>query len=92
MLALFENDRWINNFDHANKMAKLLEEKFLEKGIEIYYPVESNVVFCVVDEDTLEKMCTKYDLKYWYKDKKVVRIVTTFSTSKDEIEELMLSI
>ena len=50
------------------------------------------MVFCVVDEDTLEKMCTKYDLKYWYKDKKVVRIVTTFSTSKDEIEELMLSI
>lgn len=89
MLALFENNRWINNFDYANKMAKLLEELLNEKGIKSYYPVESNMVFCVVNESTLDKMREKYDLKYWYKDKKVIRIATTFATTKEEIYELV---
>ena len=56
MLSLFQNERWIHNFDHANQMAKMLESKLKEKGIEIYYPVQSNMVFCVLDENTLSKI------------------------------------
>lgn len=92
MLALFENDRWIHNFNNANKMAKLLENELIKKGIEIVFPVESNVIFCVLDEETLSKMCEVYDLKYWYKDKKIVRIVTTFATTKEEIMKLAATV
>ena len=89
MTALFKEDRWIFNFRHANRMAKLLEEKLKQKGIGIYYPVESNVVFCVMEKETLERIGKKYDLKYWYKDRKVVRLATTFSTSEQEITDLI---
>ena len=92
MLSLFQNDRWIHNFDHANKMAKLLEAGLKEKGIEIYYPVESNMVFCVIDEKILSKMNEEYDLKYWYKDKKIVRIATTFATTEADIKNLVSKI
>ncbi len=92
MLSLFRNDRWIHNFDHANKMAKLLEAGLKEKGIEIYYPVESNMVFCVIDKAILSKMCVEYDLKYWYKDKNVVRIATTFATTEADIINLVSKI
>lgn len=89
MLALFENDRWIRNFDHANKMAKRLGELLTEKGIPLYLPVESNMVFCVLEEEQLEKMCACYDLKYWFQEQKVVRIATTFATEEAEIMQLV---
>jgi len=92
MHTLFKNDRWINNFEHANKMAKALETALKNKGIEIVLPVESNVVFCVIDEQTLTKICEYFDLKYWFKDKKVVRIATTFATTEDEIMKLVSAI
>ena len=61
---------------------------FKEKGIEVYYPVESNMVFCVINEKILSKMNEEYDLKYWYKDKKIVRIVTTFATTEADINAI----
>lgn len=89
MLALFQNERWIRNFDHANKMAKLLEGLLREKNIPIYYPVESNMVFCVMEQDILSKVCAEYDLKYWYADKRVVRIATTFATTEEDVARLV---
>ncbi len=91
MLALFRDDRWIRNFSHANKSAKLLADKLQEKGIEICYPVESNMVFCVMEEDLLAKINEKYDLKYWFKDQKIIRIATTFSTDEADIHALIAS-
>ena len=92
MVALFKEDRWIKNFDHANKMAKLLEEKLGQKGIKPYFPVQSNMMFAVIEESVLNKMRKSYDLKYWFDDKKVVRIATTFATTEDDIERLVGSI
>ena len=89
MTALFKEDRWIVNFRHANRMAKLLEGELQKKGIGIYYPAESNVVFCVMEKETLERIGEKYDLKYWYKDRKVVRLATTFSTTEAQVMDLI---
>lgn len=89
MCALFEGERWIANFRQANEMAKLLESELLARGIEIYLPVESNMVFCVMEQEILDKLCREYDLKYWFADKKVVRIATTFATKKEDILRLV---
>lgn len=89
MLTLFKNDRWIKNFGHANDMAKLLEKLLIQKGIHPYLPVESNVLFCKIEEEALEKLRTAYDLKYWFEDKKVVRITTTFSTDEKDVMGLV---
>lgn len=88
MLALFEDDRWIKNFEHANKMAKLLEERLREKGITPYFPVESNVLFCVLEEQVLQEMRAVYDLKYWFEDKKVARLAMTFATTEEDVMRL----
>ena len=88
MLTLFENDRWIRNFEHANQMAQLLERKLVQKGIAPYFPVQSNMVFCVIEEDLLRRIREKFDLKYWFEDQKVVRIATTFSTAEEDILQL----
>ena len=89
MCSLFDGDRWIKNFDHANKMAKLLEAELGKKGIRAYFPVESNMVFCVLEPDVLEKIRTEYDLKYWFEDERVVRIATTFATAESDVMRLV---
>lgn len=89
MLCLFSGDRWIKNFEHANKMAKLFEVELRKKGVKLFLPAETNSVFCIMDEETLAKANTVFDLKYWYKDRKVVRIVTTFSTTEASVMELV---
>lgn len=88
MLSLFAGDRWVKNFDHANKMAKLLAERLTQKGIELYFPVESNMVFCVMEDGVLEAVRKVFDLKYWFADKKVVRIATTFATTEQDVVAL----
>ena len=88
MLTLFKDDRWVKNFDHANKMAKILEKLLLEKGIKPYFPVKSNMVFCIIEEDILRKIQASFDLKYWIEEKKLVRIATTFSTTEEDIIKL----
>ena len=88
MLALFEGDRWVKNFDHANRMAKLFERELTKKGILIYFPVESNAVFCVMEREVLDRIRTEYDLKYWFEDRHVVRIVTTFATKEEDVLRL----
>lgn len=92
MLALFRDNRWIKNFDHANKMAKLLEKELKARGVQIYLPVESNMVFCVIDEASLEKMNKEFDLKYWFADNHVVRIATTFATTEQDISRLVATL
>ncbi|MBQ8249342.1 MAG: threonine aldolase [Clostridia bacterium] len=92
MLALFNDDRWVKNFAHANNMAKLLGGQLRQKGIMPYFPVQSNMVFCVVEEDILRQMQATYDLKYWFEDKKVVRMATTFSTTEEDVMRLVESI
>ncbi len=37
MCTLFNDDRWVKNFDHANKMAKLLKKCLRQKGIKPYF-------------------------------------------------------
>lgn len=88
MERLFEGDLWIENFDHANKMAKMLQIELGKKGIVPYYPVQSNMMFCVIERDVLDKIRQKFDVWYWYEDKKVVRIATTHATTAEAIREL----
>ena len=89
MSALFEGDRWIKNFAHANAMATLLERELAARGIEIYLPVESNMVFCVLEQEQMEQLEKAFDVKYWYEDKKVVRLCTTFATKEETVMELV---
>ena len=70
-------------------MARLLADALVRLGIPLYLPVESNMVFCVLSEEALAKACTEYDLKYWFRDKKVVRIATTFATKEEDILRLI---
>jgi threonine aldolase len=70
-------------------MATLIAQELTQRGIKLYLPVESNTVFCILDEEQLAKMRSEYDLSYWYADRKVVRITASFSTTAEDVEKLI---
>ncbi|MBQ9485892.1 MAG: threonine aldolase [Clostridia bacterium] len=86
---LLESGLWLKNAEKSNAAAKLLEKKLKEKGVKIYYPVETNMVFCVLDEKTLEKITAVFDLHYWDVFENVVRIATTYLTDEKAIDRLV---
>lgn len=87
--CLLEKNIWLENAEKANKNAKILEEKFKEKGIHSYYPVETNMFFAVITEEQMKKLTTVYDLHYWNEKLKIVRFAVTANTIVEEIKSLV---
>lgn len=89
MECLLQNDLWLKTAGHANAMAKLLEQKLAQKGIQPYYPVDTNMVFCRLTPEQFKKVTAVYDLHYWDESLGLVRFATTHETTPQEIENLM---
>ncbi len=89
MKCLLEKKLWEKNAKHANQMAKYLEEQLILKGISIFYPVDTNMVFCILTKEQLNKINQVYDLSYWDIENNVARIATTFETTKNTIDNLI---
>lgn len=89
MEYLLKTDLWKKTANYANSQAKYLENKLIEKGIKIYYPVDTNAVFCILNEEQMKAVNEKYDLSYWDKEINLVRMVTTFETRQEDIDEMI---
>lgn len=89
MEYLLKTDLWKKTASHANLQATYLKNKLVEKGIKIYYPVDTNAVFCILNEEQMKAVNDKYDLSYWEKEINLVRMVTTFATKQEDIDEML---
>lgn len=85
---LLKSGLWLENARKSNVAAKLLEKKLAEKGVKAYYPVETNMVFCVLEPEQLDKITKVFDLHYWNEFTHVVRIATTYLTDEEKINAL----
>lgn len=89
MEYLLKTELWKKTAEHANSMAKYLEIGLAAKGIELYYPVDTNVVFCILSGEQMKSANRKYDLSYWNEEINLVRMVTTFATKQEDIDEIL---
>ena len=87
MEYLLQSGLYLENAEKSNAAAKYLERKLTEKGLKIFYPVQTNMVFCVIEPERLEKITKKYDLHYWDEFTHVVRLAATYLTTKEAIDE-----
>lgn len=85
MVALLEQERWIENARKANAVVRLLAEKLREKGIESYYPVESNVMFAQIPEDRVKALGVGYSDP----EKKLVRFSATADVTEEDVQQLV---
>ena len=87
--VIIEKGLWLSDGERSNAMARLLEKKIADKGYEIYYKVETNMVFCVIPPERFAPLCEKYDMHYWDEFTHVVRLATTHRTTKEQIDDLI---
>ncbi|MBP5671632.1 MAG: aminotransferase class I/II-fold pyridoxal phosphate-dependent enzyme [Victivallales bacterium] len=85
---LLESGLWLENARLANQAAKRIEARLHEVGIPLRYPVETNMVFCILTPEQLKKVTKVFDAHYWDESTQIVRIAATYLTTDEAIAEL----
>ncbi|MFZ3262765.1 MAG: low specificity L-threonine aldolase [Terriglobales bacterium] len=86
MEALLTNDLWKRNADHANRMARLLEQELRKiPPVKIVYPVEANGVFAQIPREAITKIQKRYFFYVWSEEEAVVRWMCSFDTTEEDV-------
>ena len=74
----------------SNEMASYLQDGLLSLGIDIIYS-PTNQIFASFTKEKATILIKRYSLEKWdeYDDKIIVRFVTSFTTKKEHIDELL---
>ena len=88
---LFKNNLYLKLATNSNECANLLNNKLIKLGVEMYEECETNQVFPIFTNEVYEKLkeFTIFELWEDLKDKKVVRFVCNFRTTKEEVLEFI---
>ncbi|MDR2010047.1 MAG: low specificity L-threonine aldolase [Bacteroidales bacterium] len=91
--AYFNNNLWLQNATHANKMALLLAE-YLKNipEIKITQKVEANAVFFKMPRKLINNMLKDYFFYIWDEGKNEVRLVCSWDTTEDDIKDFISSL
>ncbi len=89
--ALFTDDLYFDLSRHAIKMAMKLKNILQEKGYKFFVDSFTNQQFIIVDNRKMKKIAEKVKFSIWKKldeDNTVIRFVTSWSTTQEDIEKL----
>lgn len=85
---LLSGNLWLNNARSANEMAAMLAEKLHRyPSIRITQNVEANAIFAHMPGAYIRLLQEKYHFHVWNEAESVVRLVTSFQTRKEDIEQ-----
>jgi threonine aldolase len=88
MEALLTNNLWRRNAEHANRMARLLEQEVTKiPRVRIVYPVEANGVFAQIPREAIAKILERYFFYVWNEEESVVRWMCSFDTTEEDVRE-----
>jgi threonine aldolase len=88
MEALLTNDLWRRNAEHANRMARLLQQELKKiSEVKIVYPVEANGVFAQIPQKSIAKIQERYFFYVWNVEESVVRWMCSFDTTEDDVKD-----
>ncbi|MDR0454938.1 MAG: hypothetical protein LBH05_09020 [Deferribacteraceae bacterium] len=88
-LAILENDLWLSNAEHANKMTDMLRKKIEGlPGIKILYPADANMLFIEMPNRLFDELIKSF---YFYPqsrnaERTTARIMTSWQTTEEEIQ------
>ena len=88
--ALLSGDLWKRSAAHSNRMARLLASE-LEKvpRVKLTQPVEANGVFAIVPRKFIPALQKKYFFYVWNEEISEIRLMTSFDTTEQDIEEFV---
>lgn len=89
--VLFEDDLYFSLARHSNNCAKLLKDGLKSLGLVIPYDSSTNQVFVSLNMDIVNKIKEFTSFEVWEKneDEVIIRLVTSFASKYEEIEEFI---
>lgn len=88
-IEYIEGNLWYENAKHANDMAKYFSEKLEEIEITVTNEVSANTIFAIIQKDIIKEMQEFCYFYVWDEEKSEVRFVTSFDTTKDDIDKFI---
>jgi threonine aldolase len=91
--ALLDGQLWLHSARHANEMAQRLADGVSTiPAVRLYQPVQANAVFAVLPPVLISSLQREWNFHVWDSDKHVVRWMTAFDTSADDVDGFIASI
>ena len=88
--ALLSGDLWRRSAAHANRMAQILGSELAKvPKIKLTQPVESNGVFATIPKEYIPLLQEKYFFYVWDDSLSEVRLMASFDTSEDDIQDFI---
>jgi threonine aldolase len=86
--GLFTNELWLQNAQHANRMAQLLKRQVSKiPQVKIIYNVEANGVFAQIPRKAIAKLQKRYFFYVWNDAQSVVRWMCSWDTTADDVKQ-----
>ncbi len=86
--ALLTNNLWLQNAQHANRMARLLQREVSKfPQVKIVYKVEANGVFAKIPRHAIAKLQKRYFFYVWNEEESVVRWMCSFDTTVEDVQQ-----
>lgn len=84
--ALLTGDLWLRSAQHANAMARLLENELSGiAGVKITQPVQANGVFAIFPREHIGALQGKYFFFVWDEGTSECRLMCSFDTTEEDI-------
>ncbi|MEN7548192.1 low specificity L-threonine aldolase [Rapidithrix thailandica] len=91
-LAYLEEDVWLKNARHANRLASLLEKEVRDAGVEITQKVEANALFVKLPKAIAEALQKDFFFYPWDEEEGVYRWMTSFDSTEEDVEQFITRI
>ena len=91
-LAAFEDGLYFEMARHANKMAMIIRDACVKKGLKFLNPSTTNQQFPIFPNGMLEKLKENYEFSFWQavdKDNSAVRFCTSWATKEEDVIRLV---
>jgi threonine aldolase len=86
--ALLTDDLWRRSAEHANRMARVLEEEVRKiPQVRIVWKVEANGVFAQIPQPAIERIKERYFFYPWIEDEGIVRWMCSFDTTEEDVKD-----
>ena len=90
-LGLFEHDAFFGYAKQSGVLAQKIQSKLQELGYALFMKSDTNQIFVNVSKEQYQFLSENIDFEIWEKcdDHYVIRFVTSWHTSEDEVNALI---
>jgi threonine aldolase len=85
-LAYLNNDLWLKNAQHANKMAQILRSEMSALHPFVFsQPTEGNIILVTLEPKIIEELLLNHFFYIWNEATHEIRLVTSWDTTIEDV-------